>query len=82
MLTQAAADHDLLVTVEDGCILGGAGSAVGEALAAMGVVKPLLQLGFRDEFTDHGDPAHLLSLQGLDAAGIQAAIQTRASLLQ
>jgi 1-deoxy-D-xylulose-5-phosphate synthase len=48
----------------------------------MGVVKPLLQLGFRDEFTDHGDPAHLLSLQGLDAAGIQAAIQTRASLLQ
>ena len=82
LLTQAAADHDLLVTVEDGCILGGAGSAVGEALAAMGVVKPLLQLGFRDEFTDHGDPAHLLSLQGLDAAGIQAAIQTRASLLQ
>ena len=57
--------------------MGGAGSAVGEALQAAGVDKPLLQLGLRDEFIEHGDPALLLALQGLDAPGIEAAIQAR-----
>ena len=57
--------------------MGGAGSAVGEALQAAGVDKPLLQLGLSDEFIEHGDPAQLLALQGLDAAGITAAIQAR-----
>ena len=57
--------------------MGGAGSAVSEALQAAGLVKPLLQLGLRDEFIEHGDPAKLLALQGLDAAGIEAAITAR-----
>ena len=57
--------------------MGGAGSAVGEALQAAGVVKPLLQLGLPDEFIEHGDPAQLLALQGLDAAGIEASIRQR-----
>ena len=57
--------------------MGGAGSAVTEALNAAGVVKPVLQLGLRDEYTTHGDPAKLLALQGLDAAGIEASIQAR-----
>ena len=57
--------------------MGGAGSAVAEALHAAGVLKPLLQLGLRDEFIAHGDPAKLLSLQGLDSAGIEASIRTR-----
>ena len=48
-----------------------------EALAAAGVVKPLLQLGLPDEFIEHGDPARLLSLQGLDAAGIEASVRQR-----
>jgi 1-deoxy-D-xylulose-5-phosphate synthase len=83
LLLQVAAEHDGLVTLEEGAIMGGAGSAVSEALQAAGVVKPLLQLGLRDEFIEHGDPAKLLALQGLDAVGIQAAVFKRfATLLE
>ena len=77
LLLEVAQAHEALVTVEEGAIMGGAGSAVGEALNAAGIVKPLLQLGVRDEFTPHGDPAKLLSLQGLDAPGIEASILHR-----
>ncbi|MEP6963946.1 MAG: 1-deoxy-D-xylulose-5-phosphate synthase [Polaromonas sp.] len=77
LLLRVAASHAALVTVEEGAVMGGAGSAVGEALQAAGVEKPLLQLGLGDEFIEHGDPAHLLALQGLDAAGIEAAIRAR-----
>lgn len=77
LLVRLASTHDALVTVEEGAIMGGAGSAVTEALNAAGIVKPVLQLGLRDEFTAHGDPARLLALQGLDAAGIEASIQAR-----
>ncbi|MEY4584634.1 MAG: hypothetical protein RJB10_1131, partial [Pseudomonadota bacterium] len=75
MLKQIATTHDVLVTVEEGAIMGGAGSAVGEALQTMGLLKPLLQLGLPDVFIEHGDPAKLLSMQGLDAAGIEASIE-------
>lgn len=81
LLLQVAAGHEALVTLEEGAIMGGAGSAVGEALQAAGVLKPLLQLGLRDEFTEHGDPAKLLALQGLDAAGVQASIVQRFAAL-
>jgi len=77
LLLEVAARHEALVTVEEGCIMGGAGSAVTEALHAAGVVKPVLQLGLRDEFIEHGDPATLLAMQGLDAPGIEAAIRQR-----
>ncbi len=77
LVKQLAADHDLIVTVEEGCVQGGAGSAVAEALAAAGLAKPLLMLGLPDEFVEHGDPAKLLALCGLDAAGIEQAIRTR-----
>jgi 1-deoxy-D-xylulose-5-phosphate synthase len=77
LLLQLAASHDALVTLEEGAVMGGAGSAVLEALQAAGVVKPVLQLGLRDEYPPHGDPARLLALQGLDAAGIEAAIRAR-----
>ena len=77
LLLRVAASHDALVTLEEGAVMGGAGSAVGEALQAAGVMKPILQLGLNDEFIEHGDPAHLLALQGLDAAGIEAAILKR-----
>ncbi|MFN3568986.1 MAG: 1-deoxy-D-xylulose-5-phosphate synthase [Polaromonas sp.] len=77
LLLQVAASHEALVTVEEGAIMGGAGSAVAEALAQAGVCKPLLQLGLRDEFTEHGDPASLLAQQGLDAAGMERAIRAR-----
>jgi 1-deoxy-D-xylulose-5-phosphate synthase len=77
LLLQVAARHEAIVTVEEGAIMGGAGSAVGEELQAAGVVKPMLQLGLRDEFIPHGDPASLLVLQGLDAAGIEASVRQR-----
>ncbi len=77
LLLQVAAEHEALVSVEEGAVMGGAGSAVSEALQAAGVLKPLLQLGLPDVFIEHGDPGKLLSLQGLDAAGIQASIEQR-----
>lgn len=77
LLLQVAASHDALVTLEEGAVMGGAGSAVTEALNAAGVLKPVLQLGLRDEYAPHGDPTRLLALQGLDAAGIEASIQAR-----
>ncbi|QDQ27846.1 1-deoxy-D-xylulose-5-phosphate synthase [Chitinimonas arctica] len=73
LVLQLAADHDVLVTVEENAVMGGAGSAVIEALHAAGVLKPVLQLGLPDRYVDHGDPALLLAECGLDAAGIEAA---------
>jgi 1-deoxy-D-xylulose-5-phosphate synthase len=81
MLKHIAMTHEALVTVEEGAIMGGAGSAVGEALQMMGVLKPLLQLGLPDIFIEHGDPAQLLSIQGLDAEGIEASIAAFSSQL-
>ena len=77
LLLVVAARHEALVTVEEGAVMGGAGSAVAEALHAAGVQKPLLQLGLPDRFIEHGDPARLLSLQGLDAAGIERSVRER-----
>ena len=77
LLLQIAAEHELIVTLEEGCIMGGAGSAVLESLAAHGLNNPVLQLGLPDQFIEHGDPAKLLALQGLDAAGIEASIRKR-----
>jgi 1-deoxy-D-xylulose-5-phosphate synthase len=77
LLLQMARSHRVLVTLEEGAIMGGAGSAVMEALQAAGLSVPVLQLGLPDVFIEHGDPAKLLALQGLDAAGILQSIKTR-----
>ena len=77
LLKEIASTHAQLVTVEEGCVLGGAGSAVLEALAAMGLPRQVLQLGLPDAFIEHGEPAKLLALQGLDATGIEASIRQR-----
>ena len=74
LLKELAQNHDAFVTVEEGCILGGAGSACSEALSAAGIALPILQLGLPDTFIDHGDHAQLLALCGLDADGITHAI--------
>ena len=55
--------------------MGGAGSAVLESLQAAGITRQVLQLGLPDAFIEHGDPARLLALQGLDAAGIEASVR-------
>jgi 1-deoxy-D-xylulose-5-phosphate synthase len=80
LVKRLAQDHDYLVTVEEGCIMGGAGAAVAEAMAAAGIVKPILLLGLPDKFIDHGDPAALLAGVGLDAKGIAASIKQRFSV--
>jgi 1-deoxy-D-xylulose-5-phosphate synthase len=77
LLRDIANTHEALVTLEEGCLMGGAGSAVLEALATMGMAKPVLQLGLPDCFIEHGDPGKLLALQGLDATGIEASIRKR-----
>jgi 1-deoxy-D-xylulose-5-phosphate synthase len=77
LVLDIARTHDALVTIEEGSIMGGAGSAVLEALAAAGASKPVLQLGLPDVFVEHGDPAKLLSLCGLDAEGIEQSIVKR-----
>jgi len=77
LVTSLAANHNAIVTIEDGCVMGGAGSAVQEALAAAGLQIPVLSLGLPDEFIEHGDPAKLMALCGLDAAGIEQAILKR-----
>jgi 1-deoxy-D-xylulose-5-phosphate synthase len=77
LVVKLAHDHDALVTLEENVVMGGAGSAVAEALAAEGIVIPLLQLGLPDAFPDHGDPAELLAACGLDPKGIFAAVQAR-----
>ncbi|QDD66122.1 1-deoxy-D-xylulose-5-phosphate synthase [Herbaspirillum seropedicae] len=77
LVKQLAASHDALVTVEEGCIMGGAGAAVSEALAAAGINKPILHLGLPDRFIDHGDAAQLLAQCGLDANGIADSIAQR-----
>jgi 1-deoxy-D-xylulose-5-phosphate synthase len=77
LVLELAKTHDALVTVEEGSIMGGAGSAVAEALAAAGCVKPLLNLGLPDRFIDHGDVTQLLAQCGLNAEGIAASIRQR-----
>ena len=77
LVLELARTHEGLVTVEEGCTMGGAGSAVLECLAAAGLAVPVLQLGLPDKFVEHGDPARLLALCGLDAAGIEASIRQR-----
>ncbi len=75
LVKRLAETHDLLVTVEEHQIMGGAGSAVCEALSSLGIEKKVLLLGLPDRFIDHGDSAKLLSAVGLDAAGIEKSIR-------
>jgi 1-deoxy-D-xylulose-5-phosphate synthase len=77
LVAELARTHDALVTVEEGCLPGGAGSAVMEALQAAGLGTPVLALGLPDAFIEHGDPGKLLSLNGLDADGIARSIAQR-----
>ena len=81
LVAELAADAALVVTVEENVIMGGAGSAVAEAAAALGFGAHMLHLGLPDRFIDHGDPVQLLAQCGLDAAGIvrsvTAALQGR-----
>jgi len=77
LLEEMARHHAGLISIEDNVIAGGAGSGVGEWLHARGLAVPLLQLGLPDRFQEHASREQLLAEAGLDAAGIEAAIQQR-----
>jgi len=77
LVRELAASHDLLVTLEENVVMGGAGSAVAEALAEAGLARPMLMLGLPDTFIDHGDQGQLIAHAGLDAPSIAARIRAR-----
>jgi 1-deoxy-D-xylulose-5-phosphate synthase len=77
LILALAEKHDLLVTIEENAIAGGAGSAVTEFLNSRDVSQPVLQIGLPDIFIDHGKHGELLSSCGLDAEGIRHTIETR-----
>jgi 1-deoxy-D-xylulose-5-phosphate synthase len=77
MVLKMAAIHERVVTLEDACVMGGAGSAVCETLQASGISKSVLTLGLPDQFVEHGDPGKLMALLGLNAEGIEKSILAR-----
>ena len=72
LLQELAASHSLLITVEDNCVAGGAGSAVNEALAEHS--KPVLNLGLPDKVIEHASREQMLAQAGLDSAGLRASV--------
>ncbi|MBB2495313.1 1-deoxy-D-xylulose-5-phosphate synthase [Aquipseudomonas ullengensis] len=81
LVRELAASHELLVTLEENAIMGGAGSAVSEYLAQQGLLKPVLHLGLPDSYVEHAKPAQMLAECGLDQAGIEAAVRARLAQL-
>ena len=81
LVRELAGSHELLVTIEENAIMGGAGSAVSEFLSAEGVLKPMLHLGLPDVYVEHAKPAQMLAECGLDAAGIETSVRQRMQLL-
>lgn len=77
LIRQLARTHDLLVTLEENAVMGGAGSAVNEWLSAEGIAIPVLNLGLPDRYVEHAKPAEMLAECGLDAKGIETAIRQR-----
>lgn len=77
LVRELAGSHELLVTIEENAVMGGAGSAVGEFLASEGLEVPLLQLGLPDYYVEHAKPSEMLARCGLDAAGIEKAVRQR-----
>ena len=77
LLDQLAASHQAFVTLEDGCVMAGAGSAVLEHLSATAQAVPTLVLGYPDRFIDHGDQKQLHQELGLDSVGIRRSIESR-----
>jgi 1-deoxy-D-xylulose-5-phosphate synthase len=74
LLLELARSHSHLVTIEDGCVMGGAGSAVAECLYGHGLAVQILQLGLPDRFLAHGTREELLAEAGLDPAAIRARV--------
>lgn len=82
LVRELAGSHQLLVTVEENSIMGGACSAVSEFLARENILLPVLHLGLPDYYVEHAKPAQMLAECGLDASGIEASIRERLALLE
>jgi 1-deoxy-D-xylulose-5-phosphate synthase len=81
LVREIAGSHELLVTIEENAIMGGAGGAVSEFLARENILKSMLHLGLPDIYVEHAKPAQMLAECGLDEAGIEASIRQRLALL-
>ena len=81
LVREIASSHELLVTIEENAIMGGAGGAVSEYLARENILKPILHLGLPDAYVEHAKPAQMLAECGLDEAGIEASVRQRLALL-
>jgi 1-deoxy-D-xylulose-5-phosphate synthase len=79
MIEEMATQHQLLVTVEENAIMGGAGSAVNEYLNQRDILMPVLNIGLPDQFLPHGKPPQMLADVGLDKDGILSAIREKLS---
>ncbi|MBC7750142.1 MAG: 1-deoxy-D-xylulose-5-phosphate synthase [Candidatus Saccharibacteria bacterium] len=75
LLHSLAMTHHAFVTIEEHVVMGGAGSAVNEALHQLFIVKPVMNLGLSDRFLAHGEHGDMLKNEGLDAGGIAQSIQ-------
>jgi 1-deoxy-D-xylulose-5-phosphate synthase len=81
LVREIAGSHELLVTVEENAIMGGAGAAVSEFLARENILRSVLHLGLPDIYVEHAKPAQMLAECGLDEVGIEAAVRLRLQLL-
>lgn len=81
LVRELAGSHELLVTIEENSVMGGAGAAVSEFLARENLQKPVLHLGLPDYYVEHAKPAEMLAECGLDAKGIEASVRKRMTLL-
>jgi 1-deoxy-D-xylulose-5-phosphate synthase len=81
LIRNVAGSHDLIVTVEENAVSGGAGSAINEALASMGITIQVLNIGIPDQFIEHGSRKDCLKAAGLDEDGIAKQLSERLELL-
>lgn len=81
LVREIAGSHELLVTLEENAIMGGAGAAVSEFLARENILKSVLHLGLPDVYVEHAKPAQMLAECGLDESGIEASVRQRMALL-
>lgn len=77
LILQLAANHSLLVTVEENAIAGGAGSAVNEVIMAAGISVAIQNIGLPDRYIDHGSRDDCLAMAGLDVSGLAKQVKTR-----
>jgi 1-deoxy-D-xylulose-5-phosphate synthase len=80
LIAELAARHDLLVTLEENAVIGGAGAEVARLVDSLAARPRVLRLGLPDRFIDHGDQAQLLATVGLDKAGIITSIERALTL--